>query len=111
LVFCYVFLNVCAVSIAGESTVDGAQRGAPGKASAPGAVDLSSQMQTSIQESLQAALLNLAGKPVKEFVAVDFGGKLAELGLAQFMPVQVCGFIAGSGCRAHCVWGIRLGLR
>ena len=37
---------------------------------------------------LQAALLGLIGKPVHEFVHVDVGEKLAELGLDKFFPVE-----------------------
>ena len=37
---------------------------------------------------LQAALLGMIGKPVQEFVHVDVGEKLAELGLDKFFPVE-----------------------
>ena len=38
---------------------------------------------------LQAALLSLCGKPVRELAHVDLGEKLAELGLARHFPDEV----------------------
>ena len=39
---------------------------------------------------LQTALLNMVGKPVKQFVAVDLGEELAKLGLASLVPIEAC---------------------
>ena len=38
---------------------------------------------------LQAALLSMIGKPAKEYVSIDFGAKMAELGLASVFPAEV----------------------
>ena len=38
---------------------------------------------------LQAALLSMCGKPVRELAHVDLGEKLAELGLARHFPDEV----------------------
>ena len=42
-----------------------------------------------MSEALQASLLRMIGKPIKEFVHVDFGAKLTEKGLADLFPEEV----------------------
>ena len=37
-------------------------------------------------DQMQADLLQMVGKPVKEFAALDMGAEMAKLGLEKFFP-------------------------
>ena len=56
-----------------------------------------------LSRALQAGLLQMLGKPVREHVHVEIGTKLAEAGLTTFFPDAVSVLFGGSSVRAVCL--------